>query len=563
MDIEQLLSEIYDPQTAAALRPRVAALVRSYVGRDRPVTRPIDQRDALLITYANMVQRPGEAPLHTLAGFLRRQVRDVVSGVHLLPFYPSSSDDGFSVVDYRAVDPAVGDWEDVAETGRAFQLMFDAVINHISAGSDWFQGFLAGDPRYHDYFVTVDPAVDLSAVFRPRALPLLTAFDTVTGRQHVWTTFSADQIDLNYANPEVLLEILELLLFYVAHGATFLRLDAIAFMWKEPGTNSLHRPQTHAIIQLIRAVLDEAAPGTVLITETNVPHPENISYFGDGRNEAHMVYNFSLPPLTLHTFHTGNAQALTAWARTLALPSDQVTFFNFLASHDGIGLTPLRGLLPEAAIEALVQRVQQLGGLVSYRHNSDGSQSAYELNMNYLDALGDPQRPDENPATVAARFLAAQAIMLALQGVPGIYFHSLFGSRGWPEGVQQTGRARTINRQKLALASLEAELGTAGSLRQRVFSGYRHLLLARAQSPAFHPHGSQQVIELHPAVFALWRRGPDGDNPAVLCLHNVSGQAVVVEIPAGQFRDLLSGERLAGPAAVALRPYGVLWLEEE
>jgi sucrose phosphorylase len=153
--------------------------------------------------------------------------------------------------------------------------------------------------------------------------------------------------------------------------------------------------------------------------------------------------------------------------------------------------------------------------------------------------------------------------MLALQGVPGIYFHSLFGSRGWPAGVQQTGRARTINRQKLALEQLEAELATAGSLRQRVFSGYRHLLQARAQTPAFHPHGSQQVIELHPAVFALWRTGREDSVPAVLCLHNVCGQAVTVEIPAGQFRDLLSGERLAGPAEVVLQPYGVLWLEEE
>ena len=562
------LNFIYGPETAAAIRPQLAQLLLKYKGlvRTAPTRREFDQRDAVLITYADMVFQRKEPPLHTLAGFLGKHLQGVVNTVHLLPFYPSSSDDGFSVIDYRAVDPAVGDWEPIGEIGRNFRLMFDAVINHISAQSGWFQAFLADDPQYRDYFVTVDPAADLSAVFRPRALPLLTEFQTAAGPRHVWTTFSPDQIDLNYANPDLLLAITDLLLFYVSRGAELIRLDAIAFMWKEIGSRCLHLPQTHRIIQLWRSILDIAAPHVALITETNVPHQDNITYFGDGFNEAQMVYNFSLPPLTLWTFHTGNAEILTRWAKTLAPPSNQTTFFNFLASHDGIGLTPALSLLPDEAVAAMAERTLALGGRVSYRHNSDGSQSAYELNINYLDALGDPQQPDSSLEEVANRFLASQAIMLALPGVPAIYFHSLFGSNGWAEGVQQTGRFRSINRQKLPVEQLESELAAAGSLRQRIFSGYRQLLVVRAGSAAFHPHGRYEVLSLHPAVFAIRRISPDGEY-TVLCLHNVSAETQIIKpekLPVDwyslQLRELISGRFYTLP--LSLPPYAVLWLEK-
>ena len=160
----------------------------------------------------------------------------MVDDIHLLPFYPYSSDDGFSVIDYKQVNPALGTWDDVARVGQNFHLMFDGVINHISAQSAWFKAFLQDDPKYRDYFIVVEGEPDLSQVVRPRTLPLLTEFTTPSGAKKVWTTFSADQIDLNYANPEVLLDIIDVLLFYVAHGAELIRLDAIAYLWKEIGT---------------------------------------------------------------------------------------------------------------------------------------------------------------------------------------------------------------------------------------------------------------------------------------------------------------------------------------
>ncbi|MCB9007611.1 MAG: DUF3459 domain-containing protein [Ardenticatenaceae bacterium] len=545
---------LYGEDKAQQTYENVQQLLAAYRLRlPKPETAVFSERDSVLITYGDQVQAPGEAPLQALAKFCNETLHGRIQTIHLLPFYPYSSDDGFSVIDYKAVDPALGSWGDVAAVGENFQLMFDAVINHISAKSSWFQGYLQDDPAYEDFFVALDPTLDLTAVFRPRALPLLTPFQTKSGTRHLWTTFSDDQIDLNYANPAVLLAILDTLLFYVAQGANYIRLDAIGFMWKEPGTRCLNLPQTHQIIQLMRTVLDEVAPQVALITETNIPHKENIAYFGNGRNEAQMVYNFSLPPLILHAFHTGNASYITDWAATLELPSDQVTFFNFCASHDGIGLTPARGILSDGAIDAMAERVKALGGFVSYKANGDGSQSAYELNISYLNALAVPGA-DESEALIARRFLASQAIMLALRGVPGIYFHSLFGSQNWREGVQQTGRNRTINRQKLQRSQLEQAL--QGGLRQRVFSGYCELLRLRTAEKAFHPIGNQEILSLHPAVFAILRQH---QNEQVLCLQNVSPETVSVSLPfAG--RDLLA--ETAVSHQISLAPYQVVWIKQ-
>ncbi len=561
------LTDLYGSERAPAVAERLENLIKAWRQRLPVSTRPgrqiaLSERDALLITYGDQVSRPGEPPLRTLTTVCAERLTGLVSSVHILPFYPWTSDDGFSVVDYRAIDPALGTWADVRALAERFRLMFDGVINHVSASSEWFQGFLKDDPRYRDYFIVVEGAPDLSQVVRPRALPLLTPVTTTVGEKKVWTTFSADQIDVNAANPDVLLELIDVLLLYAAEGADFIRLDAIAYLWKEIGTTCIHLPQTHRAIQLIRAVLDATAPHVALITETNVPHVDNISYFGDGRNEAQLIYNFALPPLTLHTLRTGDATALREWATTLTLPSKEVTFFNFLASHDGIGLNPARGILPQADIDALVQRTLDHGGLISSKHNSDGTQSPYEMNINYFDALSDPAGP-EPLELQAARFMAAQAIMLMVVGMPGIYFHSLFGSRGWPEGVQQTGRNRTINREKLTYERLTRELAEAGSLRNQVYTAYATLLRARSSTPAFHPLGTQEVVDAGRHIFALWRTSPDG-TARILALQNVTSSPrscalADLGLP-GSTRDLITGVEDIPVGSITLDPYQTAWL---
>jgi glycosidase len=535
-----LLKCLYGTEVLPQVLNRLLELIARYRGKiSKPDNDHLTERDAILITYGDQVRYPGLPHLRILGEFCDRYLKGVVSGIHLLPFFPWSSDDGFSIIDYRKVDPALGDWTDVKNLAAGFRLMVDGVVNHVSSQSEWFQAFLRNEPPYRDFFITVDGNPDLSTVIRPRTLPLLTEFQTTTGARRVWTTFSADQVDLNFQNPDVLLEIFDILFQYIQNGAQFIRLDAIAYLWKEIGTTCLHLPQTHVFIQLFRAVLDEIAPHVRIITETNVPHKENITYFGDGSNEAQLVYNFALPPLVLHTLLNGDSTALTRWAAGLYLPSGQTTFFNFLASHDGIGLNPARGILSDAEIEKLIQVTFAHGGRVSYKNNPDGTQSPYEMNINYFDALNSPSESDP-PAMKIDRFMAAQAIMLAMKGVPGIYFHSLFGSRGWNEGVIKSGQNRSINREKLEYQQLENDLNQPGSRRVQIFSRFRDLLLLRAASPAFHPFGKQEVIDRGSAIFAVWRISPDGQQKT-LCLQNITACEQPVD-------------------AYLLAPYQTLWI---
>lgn len=512
----------------------------------------------MLITYGDQVSSDGEPPLRTLGKFLARHTAGLVTSVHILPFYPSSSDDGFSVMDYYAVDPALGTWDDIGALEGLFHLMFDAVFNHASAQGVWFAKFLRQEPTWEDAFFTVTGSPDLTQVVRPRALPLLTEFSTSNGQRKVWTTFSADQVDINVGDPRMLLRLLEVLFFYLEKGARFVRLDAIAFLWKIPGTRCIHLEQTHRIIKLMRSAIDEVAPGIQLITETNVPHVDNISYFGSGRDEAHLVYNFALPPLVFHTFRTGNACALRRWSSTLELPSDEATFFNFLASHDGIGLNPARGILESSEIDALVATVLAHGGYVSYKNNPDGSKSPYELNISYFDALSNPSG-QETLDLQAARFLAAHAILLTIRGLPAIYFHSLFGSRSDRPGAESSGIPRRINRKKLLLDDLESDLIAEKSLRSMVFSGLSEMLEARGSQPAFSPFSDQIVPEAPAEVFVIER--VSGSN-RILAVTNVTAQEQSYDLPKDfSWRAFLGSSCQTSATTLRLPAYGICWLE--
>jgi len=558
--VQDKLHQLYGERAPDVLHG-IARLLERY-GRLRDSESKLwDERSVVLITYGDQVRTGNGAALEAQRRFLLDfKLDDVISDVHILPFFPYSSDDGFSVIDYRRVDPAVGDWPDVDRLGESFGLMFDFVVNHCSQQNDWFRRYLNAESPYSGYFIDVEPATDISAVTRPRSSPLLTPFPTVSGVKHVWTTFSADQVDLNFADPAVLLEMLDVLLLYVRHGARVIRLDAIGFLWKEIGTTCMHLPQTHAVVKLMRDVVDEVAPGTVVLTETNVPHDENVSYFGEG-DEAHAVYQFSLPPLLLDAFLTGNAGALNAWLHNLEYPSGAMTYFNFTASHDGIGVRPLEGLVPPERIVALADHVRQLGGRVSMRTAPDGSESPYELNITYLSALG---APEGLPAELhARRFLSSQGVMLALRGMPGIYFHSLVGTENHTAGVEQTGQNRSINRRKFESDELRRMVSGPSSLQQKVFEGYRRMLAVRVSQPAFHPDAPQTIITTeHPSVIAFERQSLDREQTVVV-LTNVSAQSVSLELGALTAhklkRNLLDGAP-AESGTYELAPYAIAWL---
>ena len=535
---------------------RLVAMAAAYADRlqGRTVARPT-QRTACLITYGDGIRRAGETPLHTLAGFLHDHVGDLLSDVHLLPIFPWTSDDGFAVVDHRAVNDALGTWDDVADLADEHDLMFDFVANHTSSKSPWFTGWLAGEPAYEGFYVERDPDFDVSHVTRPRTTPLFHAYPRPDGTQAwAWTTFGEDQVDVDVRHPATLLELTDVLLGYLARGASAVRLDAIGFLWKESGTTCIHLPQTHAVIKLWRALADHVAPGARLLTETNVPHAENISYFGNGDDEAHLVYQFALPPLVLHSFVAGSTARLSDWATGVGPVSSTATWFNFLASHDGIGMRATEGILDDDERAALVERTQSHGGQVSWAGRPDGSRSVYELNLSYLDALCTVEEAGD-PGILAAKALAAHSILFAFLGVPAVYYHSLVGSPPDLEGMVTSRINRRINRAVLDADRLGEQLRD-DPRRRGVFAGMRALLEARQQHQAFSPFGTQRVERVDDRVFVV-RRG-EGTADELVCVTNVTGEPVTLPDVVGV--DVLTGRR---SAPLTVGPWGYAWVRPQ
>jgi len=522
------------------------------------------EKDVFAITYGDTFKEAGRTPLNVLNDFLGEYVGDKLSFLHLLPFYPYTSDDGFSVVDYRQVDSNLGSWEDVSQLSQNYKLVFDGVINHVSCSSDYMQEQCKGNEAFKDFIITLDPKTDTSLVTRPRNLPLLHEFETVDGPKWFWTTFSRDQVDLNFKNPYVLIEIIDVLLFYAQQGAKMIRLDAIPFLWKELGTNCSHLPQTHEVIKLIRDVINEVSPDTILLSETNVPHKENISYFGNKGDEAQIIYNFSLPPLILFSLTTGQADKLTQWAQTIEKIGDDATYLNITATHDGIGVRPTEGILSNEERQMLVDLARKHGGAVNEKVNPDGSVSPYELNVTYFDAINNP-KGSLDVSVLVDRFLLSQLIPLSFIGIPGIYIHSLIGSRNDYEGVKETGAPRSINRKKLDYSLLKKELDDKDSLRAQVLKKYLTCIEIRKSLTAFHPNAEQEVLDWGKQLFVNKRMNKK-TGETVLAVHNVADTEQVIQVETVypsllNGKDVLSETDKRGEADWVLAPYQVSWIK--
>ncbi|MFV0593078.1 MAG: sugar phosphorylase [Draconibacterium sp.] len=549
--IEDRLRFIYQQNYKNDVLQALLKLIEAYP-KQKPAREKWSEKDVVLITYGDSIKNQHEVPLQTLRSFLNHNLKVQLSVVHILPFFPYSSDDGFSVIDFREVNPELGTWKDVAGLTNDFDLMADLVINHASSKSEWFQQFLQQEGKAKDYFICEDPATDLSQVTRPRSTPLLTPYETKAGTKYVWTTFSADQIDLNFSNPKLLVEMMDILLGYIDRGARIIRLDAIAFLWKKTGTTCLHLPETHEVVKLMRDVAEYINPATVILTETNVPNKENLSYFGDN-DEAHMVYQFSLPPLLLHALHTGNSAYLNTWAKSLPQLENDKTFFNFTASHDGIGVRPLEGLLPEDEKNALAENMQKFGGKVNYKSNPDGSTSPYELNITYFDALKGTAAGEDQ--FQVERFLASQTVMMSFAGVPAFYIHSLTATPNYQEGVKETGQNRTINRRKWDLQELN-EILNGTTPQKEVFLSLKKLISIRKEQQAFHPNAKQEILDLGKSMIGIVRKS---ENQTIVIIANLTDKTNSFQLPKNiDFGfDLISGVQMVSKM---LKPYQCVWL---
>ncbi|MEE4277611.1 MAG: sugar phosphorylase [Halieaceae bacterium] len=565
--VAQHLATIYN---GGQITPKLESLAHELLGAMRlapdlqspePYQNQWDQRDALMICYGDSIIREGEVPLQTLKHWFDRQADGLLTGLHILPFYPWSSDDGFAVKDYLSVNESLGDWDDILALGAKYDLMADLVINHYSGEGEWFHNYLEGRDPGRGYFFEADPTDDLSLVVRPRTSPLLREVETAEGKRHVWCTFSHDQVDLDFRNPEVLMRMVEILRHYLDNGVRIFRLDAVAFLWKEAGTTCLNLPQTHEVVRLLRTLVEHARHDAMLITETNIPNQQNLSYFGNG-NEAHCIYNFSLPPLLVNTLVTGDCAHLKQWMMSMPPTLNGTAYFNFIASHDGIGLRPAEGLLSDEELQKLISTMRHFGGQVSYRALEGGEEKPYEVNISLYDALqGTVDGPDEH---AVARFICAHAIMLGLEGIPGIYIHSLLGTRNDYARVERTGSKRSINRRRWDYDELQAKLEDESSHHARVFSGIMALLAVRQRQAAFHPNATQFTLHLRNELFGYWRQSADR-RQSIFCISNISREPQSMQlsdinlIEAQNWSDLISGEDCATNELV-LAPYRTVWI---
>ncbi|TYV99985.1 sugar phosphorylase [Listeria monocytogenes] len=549
--IEVKLRKIYQAAYQPAYLEKMLACAENYSNNTRGSIDTISEKNVYLIAYGDSIFEKNKHPLQTLNEFLQEYAQDVITDVHLLPIFPSTSDDGFSVTDYKQIDEQLGDWDDVQKMSENFRVMLDFVANHMSKSSDWFKRFSDNEAPYNQFFIEKDSQFDYKNVTRPRTSPL---FHKYENGKELWTTFSEDQLDLNVRNIDCLVALTDVLLFYASKQATSIRLDAIGFLWKTSGTTCMHLPETHEIISLWRLLIDELYPNLQIITETNVPHEENISYFGDGENEANMVYQFPLPPLVLHTFTCHDTTKLSKWAKSISQVSSTATYFNFLASHDGIGMRPATGILSDEEINSLVQKAVQNGGQVSYKDNADGTQSVYELNIKYGEALQNPGE-DTTEELVTKKIIAAHSILLTLQGVPAIYYHSLLGSKNDLVGYEESGINRRINREKLEKNQLVHELET-DTYRQTIFTSLKKLVQIRRNHTAFSPFATQEILDLGPDVFAIKR---ESEEECIYGIINVTSHNISKTL-AFSGTNLLTNQPVA--SELDLTAYEVVWIKK-
>lgn len=559
------LQKIYPNQDWQAIGEKICHIMGFHeVLHEAPPYRNLwDETDIVTITYGDSIIKDGEYPLETLNKFFLQHMDKVTSAVHILPFYPFSSDDGFAVINYTEVNQSLGHWDDINRLSKNFKLMADLVINHCSSRSLWFENYKQNKSPGKGYFIEAKSDADLSDVVRPRTSPLLRETETAEGTKYVWCTFSHDQVDVNFENPDVLLEFISIIKMYLDQGISIFRLDAIAFLWKEIGTQCINHINTHEVIRLLRLLIEHRNSEAIIITETNIPNRENLSYFGNA-NEAHLIYNFALPPLVLYTMLAGKSNRLKQWLMSMPPAQNGTTYFNFIASHDGIGLRPVENLLLPETVDDMAKTMQQFGGDISWRAMPDGSYRPYELNISLIDAMkGTFEGEDEYQLD---RFVCAHAIMLALEGMPAFYIHSLLATPNDTEKVERTSNKRSINRHNWNMDELLNLLSDPQTINAQAFTHLKELIRIRKRQRAFHPNATQFTMHFGDNLFAFWRQSQDRMQ-SLFCIYNITNtmQEVALQdvnlIDMEDWHDLLTDRKYEDPREViTLAPYQFVWI---
>ena len=522
-----------------------------------------NESDIFLISYGDSIVSAKDKKLKTLKNFVDEFLKPHFSNIHILPFFPFDSDDGFSITDYKKVRDDLGNWEDISLLSKDYRVMADIVINHASKQSEYFQEFIRGNFEYKDFFISLDEDEGFEEVVRPRSSDLFQEVEISNQKKYLWCTFSHDQIDLNFKNPRVLLFFIRLIYLYLRHGIKVFRLDAVAFLWKEKSTNCLNLPQTHEVVKLIRTILDNYNQNNLLITETNLPNLENLSYFGNG-DEANAIYNFTLPPLLLWTLLMGDSTALRKWSMGMPPAKEHTTYFNFIASHDGIGLRPTENILTDQERGTLIDIVKEFGGVISNRKKPDGTETVYELNIALLDAMKGTFKGIDHMQV--DRFIACHAIMLSLEGIPAFYIHSVLGTTNDYELMKKNSQNRSINRKSWDINEIKNKLLDDKSINNQVYKSIINLVKIRKKQPAFHPNAIQFTFNLGKNFFGIWRQSID-KKQSIFSVTNVTNIFQYLDltelnlIESEKWWDLMSSEDIDDiKSTIALKAYQTVWI---
>ena len=537
----------------------IIQIIKNFNKKNSKKKKKISEKTTLVICYGDSVYSKKKKSIKVFQNFFQKKLKNCFSTIHFLPFYPLSSDSGFAVKDHYKVDKRLGNWLDIKNISNSNSVMADMVINHSSARGLWFKNFLKKKEPGKDYFLTVDSKFNTSNVVRPRDHKLLKEIKIFKKSDYLWRTFSPDQIDLNFKNPSVLIQFIKIMIHLINNGVTIFRLDAIAYLWKENGTKCINLKQTHEIIKLLRNVIDLLNIQTKIITETNLPEKENLSYLGKN-DEANWIYNFSLPPLLVHAFLFENSSYLNKWSKNLPKTKNGNCYLNFIASHDGIGIRPTEGLLNKKTLNNFLKRLRKNGSKFSYRKIHNKIKKVYEANITVFDALKKSDY-DQKGIFYLERYISAHAIMISFEGIPAIYFNSMFGTSNDEAKYIITGNNRDLNRYKWDYENISKKLDNKNSKQSIFYKKISNLLRVRRKQKAFHPNASRQNLNLGSNFFSFKRVSIDKDQ-TIICITNLSSK--IQKTPLNKiyhgWNNLIGPKIKTRNKLLILKPFETIWL---
>ena len=563
--IKSKLNKIYKSSISAKdlnfYYKEIELLINNFNKKNFKKKKIISEKTSVIICYGDSIySKNNKNSLKVFRNFYQKRLEKYFNTVHFLPFYPSSSDSGFAVKDHYKVEKKLGNWSDIKKFSNKNNVMADIVINHSSARGLWFKNFLKNKKPGKNYFLTVSSKFDSSKVIRPRDHKLLKKINIFNKNEYLWRTFSADQLDLNFKNPSVLLRFIKIMITLVNHGVTIFRLDAIAYLWKESGTKCINLQKTHEVVKILRMICNNLNIETTIVTETNLPEKENISYFGKN-DEANWIYNFSLPPLLVHAFLFESSIYLNKWSKKLPSLNKGNSYLNFIASHDGIGMRPVEGILNKSTITRLLKRLKTNGSKFSYRKVQNKTKKVYEANITVFNALY-KSNYDKLGKFFFERYISAHAIMISFEGVPAVYFNSLFGTSNDEAKYIITGNNRDINRYKWSEKNILNLLKNNKSKQSIFYNSLTKLLSIRKKQKAFHPNALRSNINLGNKIFCFKRVSLD-KKQTILSITNLTSKFQYPKLNKKytQWKNLINlKKKIIKKKSLRLEPFETMWL---